>query len=453
MKFKQGRYSGIITPLSYFIDIVIINVTLCQFIVLCLQKEFRFSHFFTLSILWVLISVFNRFYFIYRYTSVVKVFNLLFKQLVLYALSLFSFSGMFSKLNIEPLIIFKILIFSLIIVSLIKILVYYSIKKFRSLLGGNYRKTIIIGECVDSQNLENYFITNKEAGYQHNRTFSSVHDKTSYNECVEFIIENKIEEIYCSLDQVDENELKKLVRFCENNLRIIKFIPSSSKIISKKLLYENYDSIPVLSLRKVPLQDSVNLFFKRTFDLTISILVIVFILSWLIPIIGILIKRESKGPVFFRQIRNGINYKEFYCYKFRSMIVNKNAHTKQAVKEDPRVTSFGKFLRKSSIDEMPQFINVLLGDMSVVGPRPHMTKENDKYYKSVEKYMLRHSIKPGITGLAQVSGFRGEVEKESDIVNRIRLDIFYLENWSLLLDIKIMIRTITNSLLGEEKAY
>ena len=131
MKFKQGRYSGIITPLSYFIDIVIINVTLCQFIVLCLQKEFRFSHFFTLSILWVLISVFNRFYFIYRYTSVVKIFNLLFKQLVLYALSLFSFSGMFSKLNIEPLIIFKILIFSLIIVSLIKILVYYSIKKFR----------------------------------------------------------------------------------------------------------------------------------------------------------------------------------------------------------------------------------------------------------------------------------------------------------------------------------
>tara|TARA_B110001450_G_C17372625_1_gene380321 strand:- start:179 stop:586 length:408 start_codon:yes stop_codon:yes gene_type:complete len=135
------------------------------------------------------------------------------------------------------------------------------------------------------------------------------------------------------------------------------------------------------------------------------------------------------------------------------MIVNKNAHTKQAVKEDPRVTRFGKFLRKSSIDEMPQFINVLLGDMSVVGPRPHMTNENDKYYKSVEKYMLRHSIKPGITGLAQVSGFRGEVEKESDIVNRIRLDIFYLENWSLLLDIKIMIRTITNSLLGEEKAY
>jgi len=135
------------------------------------------------------------------------------------------------------------------------------------------------------------------------------------------------------------------------------------------------------------------------------------------------------------------------------MIVNNQADIKQASKGDPRVTRVGKFLRKTSLDEMPQFINVFMGDMSVVGPRPHMTKENDRYFKSVEKYMLRHSIKPGITGLAQVSGFRGEVQKESDIVNRIRLDIFYLENWSLLLDIKIIIRTITNSFIGEEKAY
>ena len=180
---------------------------------------------------------------------------------------------------------------------------------------------------------------------------------------------------------------------------------------------------------------------------------LVFILSWLIPIISLLIKKESKGPIFFKQIRNGINYEEFYCFKFRSMLVNDDAHEKQATKGDSRVTNFGKFLRMSSLDEMPQFINVLLGDMSVVGPRPHMIKENDKYYKTVDKYMLRHVIKPGITGLAQVSGFRGEVQKDSDIINRIKFDIFYLENWSVLLDIKIIFRTIINLIKGEEKAY
>ena len=176
-------------------------------------------------------------------------------------------------------------------------------------------------------------------------------------------------------------------------------------------------------------------------------------MSWLTPIIALFIKKESTGPVFFKQIRNGINYKEFRCLKFRSMIVNEDAHKQQATKGDYRVTNVGKFLRKTSLDEMPQFINVLLGDMSVVGPRPHMIKENDRYYKTVDKYMLRHVIKPGITGLAQVSGYRGEVQKESDIVNRIKFDIYYLENWSILLDIKIIFRTIVNSIKGEDKAY
>ena len=176
-------------------------------------------------------------------------------------------------------------------------------------------------------------------------------------------------------------------------------------------------------------------------------------LSWLTPILAILIKLESKGPVFFKQSRNGFNYQEFDCYKFRSMTPNKNAHLTQAKKGDQRITKMGAFIRKTSIDELPQFFNVLFGDMSVVGPRPHMVSHTNLYAQRIDKFMVRHFVKPGITGLAQVSGFRGEVETDDDIISRVKYDIFYIENWSLLLDLKIISQTLMNALKGEEKAY
>ena len=452
IKGKTRRYSGLISPLSYFIDIAIIIVVTQQFLAIYLYKEFEFKHLFTLTVLWIIVSVFNRFYYIYRYTNFLKIINLLFNQIVLFALSLFCFSGIFPELELEPNTIIKLLMPIAILIVFVKILTYYSIKTFRSYFGGNYRKTIIIGSSIESQNLELFFYKNKQAGYLHKKTFSDV-SKKSILDSINFVKEQEIDEIYCSTENINDQEVKALIKFCDNNLKTIKFIPNSTKLNSKKLIYETYDSLPILSLRRVPLQDSVNLFFKRLTDIIISLAVVVFVLSWLTPIIALFIKKESDGPVFFKQTRNGINYEEFSCLKFRSMIVNENAHKLQATKGDTRVTKIGAFLRKTSLDEMPQFINVLLGDMSVVGPRPHMIKENDKYYKTVDKYMLRHVIKPGITGLAQVSGYRGEVEKESDIVNRIKFDIYYLENWSILLDVKIILRTILNSIKGEDKAY
>ena len=452
IKGKTRRYSGLISPLSYFIDIAIIIVVTQQFLAIYLYKEFEFKHLFTLTVLWIIVSVFNRFYYIYRYTNFLKIINLLFNQIVLFALSLFCFAGIFPELELEPNTIIKLLMPIAILIVFVKILTYYSIKTFRSYFGGNYRKTIIIGSSIESQNLELFFNKNKQAGYLHKKTFSDV-SKKSILDSINFVKEQEIDEIYCSTENINDQEVKALIKFCDNNLKTIKFIPNSTKLNSKKLIYETYDSLPILSLRRVPLQDSVNLFFKRLTDIIISLAVVVFVLSWLTPIIALFIKKESDGPVFFKQIRNGINYEEFSCLKFRSMIVNDNAHKLQATKGDTRVTKIGAFLRKTSLDEMPQFINVLLGDMSVVGPRPHMIKENDKYYKTVDKYMLRHVIKPGITGLAQVSGYRGEVEKESDIVNRIKFDIYYLENWSILLDVKIILRTILNSIKGEDKAY
>jgi putative colanic acid biosynthesis UDP-glucose lipid carrier transferase len=176
------------------------------------------------------------------------------------------------------------------------------------------------------------------------------------------------------------------------------------------------------------------------------------LLSWLAPILAVLIKLESRGPVFFKQGRPGIDEKEFFCYKFRSMKINQTTE-QEASKNDPRVTKIGRFLRKSSLDEMPQFMNVLMGDMSVVGPRPHLWPQNKVYGNRIKKYMVRHYVKPGITGLAQVRGFRGEIETDEDMVNRIKYDVFYIENWSLLLDIKIIVQTVINIFKGEDKAY
>ena len=211
--------------------------------------------------------------------------------------------------------------------------------------------------------------------------------------------------------------------------------------------------MPIITLRDEPLTDFVNRVIKRIFDILFSLFVILFILSWLFPIIAIIIKLNSKGPVLFKQKRSGIDNKEFICYKFRSMTVNRDSDSKQATMNDTRVTRIGKFLRKTSLDEFPQFINVLIGDMSIVGPRPHMIKHTNEYSALIQKYMVRQLVKPGITGAAQVRGFRGETKSLKDMEGRIRLDVWYIENWSFWLDINIIFKTIWNSLKGDDKAF
>ena len=176
-------------------------------------------------------------------------------------------------------------------------------------------------------------------------------------------------------------------------------------------------------------------------------------MSWLTPILWVIVKFDSKGPLFFKQEREGLNGTKFSCYKFRSMRINNLSDKIHATKNDERVTRIGAFIRKTSIDELPQFFNVLKGDMSVVGPRPHMNSLSLEYQRDIDNYLQRHAVKPGITGLAQISGYRGEVMKRSDIKNRVRMDIFYIENWSFLLDIKIIVQTVLNVFKGEEKAY
>lgn len=189
-----------------------------------------------------------------------------------------------------------------------------------------------------------------------------------------------------------------------------------------------------------------DLLFKRSFDVIFSFLVVVFILSWLLPIIAILIKLNSKGPVFFVQQRVGAFGKTFNCFKLRTMIVNAQANTKQAQANDPRITSIGRFLRLSCLDELPQFFNVLKGDMSIVGPRPHMIKDCKEFSKLIKQYNSRSLVKPGITGMAQVRGYRGKTNGFYDVSHRFKWDMFYVRNLSFTLDMQIIGLTITSTL-------
>ena len=196
-----------------------------------------------------------------------------------------------------------------------------------------------------------------------------------------------------------------------------------------------------------------NIFVKRIFDIVFTSIISVLILSWLIPIVIILIKFDSKGPTFFKQYRAGKDNQAFKCYKFRTMYVHDEPAHKQASKGDPRITKIGNFLRKTSLDELPQFFNVIRGDMSVIGPRPHPLKLNEQFQTVISKFMLRHSVKPGITGLAQAKGYRGETRTVQMMKNRVKLDRFYAENWSLIFDLKIILLTVIHLFKGDENAF
>jgi len=269
-----------------------------------------------------------------------------------------------------------------------------------------------------------------------------------------FFCKDKIaHEIYCCIIDLETDELKAIVELGLNRLIKIKFITNSVDTNQEAIALDRYDYMPGLGTSTITLDEHWNRIYKRVFDILFSSFVILAILSWLVPIISIAIKLNSKGPIFFRQKRAGRDNKPFNCIKFRTMVLNSEADLKQATKDDHRITVLGKFLRKSSLDEIPQFFNVLVGDMSVIGPRPHPLKLNEQFSSRIEKLMSRHYVKPGITGLAQSMGYRGETKNIQDMRNRIKLDRFYIENWSFYLDIKIIIQTVVSLIRGNENAY
>ena len=266
--------------------------------------------------------------------------------------------------------------------------------------------------------------------------------KINYEKLEKLNVEHPISELYVPLSNFSEDQVEELTTFCDNHFIRLRLIFDWRKVGTRKLEISSYNQTTLLKVALTPLDDQYNALLKRSFDLLLTVFAFVFLFSWLFPIIALAVKFSSKGPVFFKQKRTGLNNKEFNCYKFRSMRQNSDADSKQATQNDPRITKVGAFLRKSSLDELPQFINVFKGQMSIVGPRPHMLKHTKEYSNMVGNFMNRHAIKPGITGLAQIKGFRGEIDDFFLLQNRVRLDRFYVNNWTLYFDAKIVFLTI-----------
>lgn len=270
--------------------------------------------------------------------------------------------------------------------------------------------------------------------------------------------QQKVDEVFLALPSYQTEQINLVIDKCELQKIQVKVINDFNHLGNGSMKLTNYAGFPVVGLRYFPLDDAENRFFKRLFDIIFSIIVIVLVLSWLIPVMGLLIKISSKGPVFFLQERWGLNNKKIKCLKFRTMYTPKAAATgenefRQTEKNDIRVTKLGKILRKTSLDELPQFINVLLGEMSVVGPRPHPIPLSLESKDIVQHYMHRHLVKPGITGWAQVNGSRGEIHNTEEMKKRVAFDLWYIENWSFWIDCQIIFQTLVNLIKGDEKAY
>jgi putative colanic acid biosynthesis UDP-glucose lipid carrier transferase len=450
----KKRYSYLIKPIQVFVDVSILNAI----IYFIYDKEFlNFSFISYITLFWLFTSYFFGFYQVYRHTSFFRVFHLLAKQFLIFVLGYFAYFGFFREgyiVNNQFLILTSITLS----ISFVKFLGFIILKKYRS-FGNNYRTAIVLGYDDSSKNIIKLFKSKSNLGYKYlgffsNKEYKNIEYLGELDELYEYVTEHIVDEIYCSLTTLTKAEIKRISKFALDKNIFLKLIPNSTELYSKNQSVEYYDdTLMVLNIHKLPFEFTENFYLKRVFDIIFSLFVCLFILSWLTPVLWLFVKIESKGPLIFKQKREGINCEKFVCYKFRSMKINKLSDQVHTIKNDGRITKMGAFLRKTSMDELPQFFNVLLGDMSVVGPRPHLESLSLEYQKDVNDYLKRHIVKPGITGLAQVSGCRGEIRKRADIKNRVRFDIFYIENWSFLLDIKIIIKTVLNVFNGEEKAY
>ncbi|GEO05998.1 undecaprenyl-phosphate glucose phosphotransferase [Adhaeribacter aerolatus] len=358
----------------------------------------------------------------------------------------------------RPLVFFTV--FAFLFGLIINRFIYFSIKEWVKRSVHLQRKILILGNNQVAKKLTAYL---ERQGFGAN-IVGYVDDKVSATGTTKLPVFNNLDEALTISNQLQVNEIYSTI-MPENNHKVynmmkqadkdlirFKIVPDFSYFIDRPIHIDYLNDLPILTVRREPLEEEINRFNKRAFDIAVSLFVVIFILSWLFPLIGILIKLESKGPIIFSQLRSGKDNKPFKCYKFRSMGEN-NDPSKQATKNDMRVTRIGRILRKTSLDEFPQFVNVLKGEMSIVGPRPHMLKHTVDFSNQADDYMIRQFLKPGITGWAQVNGFRGEITELYHIKKRVEYDLWYLENWSLWLDIRIMFLTVYNAIRGEENAY
>lgn len=334
----------------------------------------------------------------------------------------------------------------------------YALKEYRR-RGYNYTRVVIVGSGANGERLAASLMNDSGFGYKILGFFDDIasvspsvkKDIYPISSLRKFVAENDVRQIFYTLSGQNDI-LKEVIRIADDNCVEFYYVPQIPRTLARNFELHSVGHIPVLSIRHNPLKSTVNRIVKRTFDLVVSSLFLCIYPLIYIPV-AIGIKAGSPGPVYFKQERTGYLGRSFKCLKFRTMKVNATSDSCQATKNDPRKTRLGEFLRHSSIDELPQFINVWRGDMSIVGPRPHMLMHTEQYAELIDRYMLRHAVKPGITGWAQVNGYRGPTDELWKMERRVEYDVWYIENWSLLLDMKIMVRTVINAFRSDENAF
>jgi len=337
---------------------------------------------------------------------------------------------------------------------------YYMRKK-----GRNLRNILIIGAGENGMNFYETLKSNAQFGY---RVIGFLDDKKNYllngqylgpiEKLEEILLKKVVDNVIVALPNSETEKIEDITRICDHYTTRVTLIPDYVRYVSNRYKISMFGRLPVINIREEKLREYHWKLLKRTFDITFSLFIIVFVFTWLFPLIAAAIKLNSPGPVFFKQERWGERNRKFKAYKFRSMVVqskdvNEKGKYQQATKDDPRITKVGSILRKTNLDELPQFINVLLGDMSVVGPRPHPTPLNLESKDKINLYMVRHFVKPGLTGWAQVNGLRGETKEEELMRKRVGYDLWYIENWSFWLDIQIVFLTAWRMVVGDPNAY
>ncbi|MEO8535674.1 MAG: undecaprenyl-phosphate glucose phosphotransferase [Flavobacterium sp.] len=467
-KISHYRFSRYFKILFVCLDILLLNVAINLSALarfgslkeLLLKEEKTVA--LLMNLIWISLLLHRNSYRMIRIERIESILRRTINKVVIHAslVAIFVVFLKYSDISRLRLLYFYLFFFLLIMIS--RYLLMKLLKEIRA-NGFNFKKIIIVGANDTGERMRKILAKDLTYGYRFLGFFDEKEAISTdfpgsvlggFDGIESFVIQEKIDEMYVAL-HIDKIEvINNLTKICEQNMIRIKFIPDFQLYTkSSKVEVTFYENTPVLMFRPEPLEFASNRLIKKVFDICFSLGVILLIFPWLLPIVALIIKIESRGPVFFKQERSGRDNRSFMCLKFRSMYVNDLAHNKQAGKGDSRITKFGAFIRKTSIDELPQFFNVFWGDMSVVGPRPHMVNLAKEYSELINNYLVRQYAKPGITGWAQVNGYRGETKELIDMENRVDYDIWYIENWSLLLDMKIIVRTIINIFKGEENAY
>jgi putative colanic acid biosysnthesis UDP-glucose lipid carrier transferase len=447
-------------------DVLLLNLSFliaavqAQSLEILFQRNYMFILLLVLNILWYYTTKLSGFYddlniryFAFQFTTIIKS---TFWQVVAAIVFIFILKEDLFTRNF-------ILIYTamLILVISIRILIFKSLLQYLRKKGVSIRNLVIIGSGELGGNFYNIIREHPDFGYNFvgfittgtaEKNGSIIGNVADLNNIISTY---NIEEAVIAANENDPVALDEVIKTCNRQAVKVHIIPDYFRFLSNKFRISMIGNYPVISVRNEPLEEAGRRLIKRSFDIVFSLLVTIFILSWLFPLIALMIKLDSKGKIIFKQDRIGEKNRKIKIYKFRTLSINRDDKYVPVVNNDPRITRVGKFLRKSNLDELPQFINVIFGSMSVVGPRPHALSFNETYAEMFDEIKMRHNVKPGITGWAQIHGLRGDVadpvENRVRTIRRIKYDLWYIENWTFWLDIQIILITVWQMLKGKTK--